>query len=511
MFLLLNLALAAEADIVRIEGPTFFVALGHDDHVRSGDTVTVVRRVQVTDPVTGRTLSDRFTVGEAEIVEVGASLTLVRASPSTVAALRLGDVVIAPEHEPEPEPLVFVEVEAEPGAVTTVSADRRGFEEAFRRSAATQDLEERERLWRAFVAQFPESSLVPVVQAELRAIEALKTSAPALVEPVPAEDFVLKLQATGAATVEEGSPFEVVVTVPQLNRVTASRLYFRRLGEQTWREAPLDQAGDTALRGQVPEEAVRPPGVEWYVSVEDYEHGEFRAGNPSQPRLTEVTGVAEAPAVVDRSTVSLRYEFVDFYYLTGADRWQQAEGDFVYRIDRRQLYSVGVGGGYYQGVSAPPSIIDTLDREDLADAVTAVGYKYAYGQLELRLLPLVAIQGRAVMGVQLDGFSVGGEGRLRLGREDSSNLLLGGGFVPGIGQEFELALDFDAVPRVPMLAGVYVTNQPGLDLSDLGVRLVYEARYALNEQVELGGRVGYQLRNINHSGPAFGLTAVFSW
>ena len=209
--------------------------------------------------------------------------------------------------------------------------------------------------------------------------------------------------------------------------------------------------------------------------------------------------------------MSLRYEFVDFYYLTGADRWQQAEGDFVYRIDRRQLYSVGVGGGYYQGVSAPPQLVDTLDREDLGDAVTPVGYKYAYGHLELRLLPLLALQGRAVMGVQLDGFSIGGEGRLRLGREESSNLLLGGGFVPGIGQEFELALDLDAVPRVPMLAGVYVTNQPGLDLSDLGVRLVYEARYALNDQIELGGRLGYQLRNINHSGPAFGLTAVFSW
>ena len=141
----------------------------------------------------------------------------------------------------------------------------------------------------------------------------------------------------------------------------------------------------------------------------------------------------------------------------------------------------------------------------------AVGYKYAYGLLELRLSPMLAVQGRGVMGVQLGGFNVGAEGRLRIGRDEGTNLLLGGGFIPDIGQEFELALDFDAVPRMPMLAGVEVTNQPGLDVADLGVRLIYEARYELNDSVQVGGRLGYQLRNTNHSGPAFGATTVFSW
>ena len=234
MLTLLSLALAAEADVVRIEGPTFFVALGHDDHIRPGDSVVVTRTVQVTDPSSGRTLTDRFTVGEATIVEVGATLTLLRADPSTTALLRLGDIVVAPEHEPEPEPVVLIEAtEPEPGEVATVSADRRGFEEAFRRSAATKDLAERQRIWTAFLSQFPDSSLAPVVQAELRAIEALGTSAPALAAPEPAEDFVLALHANSATEVEQGHPIEVVVTVPLLNRVTASRLYYRRVGEET--------------------------------------------------------------------------------------------------------------------------------------------------------------------------------------------------------------------------------------------------------------------------------------
>ncbi len=517
VFLLLSAALAVEAEVVRIEGPTFFVTLGHDDLVRVGDEVEVLRVVEVTDPSTGRTLSDRFSVGEAEIVEVGASLSLLRADPSTVQALRIGDVVVAPDNEPELilKPIVLVEpdeiLSTDPSEVATIAADRRAFEEAFRRSSAIQDLAARQRIWQAFLDQFPDSELAPIVQAELKALDALaedeKEDAPKARE-IEAEDFILTMEATSAGQITQDTPLEVVVTIPEINRVTASRLYFRRSNEETWREAPLDRSGDTALRGEIPGDAIQPPGIVWFIAAQDYEHGEFR----TSPHAVGVRPAAEPEdGVEDRSTVSLRYEFVDFYYLTGADRWQQAEGDFIYRIDRSILYSVGMGGGYYQGWSAPASIIDELDRDEVKDVRVAVGYKYAYGLLELRLSPMLAVQGRGVMGVQLGGFNVGAEGRLRIGRDEGTNLLLGGGFIPDIGQEFELALDFDAVPRMPMLAGVEVTNQPGLDVADLGVRLIYEARYELNDSVQVGGRLGYQLRNTNHSGPAFGATTVFSW
>jgi hypothetical protein len=519
VLLLLSLGWAVEAEVVRVEGPQFFVTLGADDLVLPGDTVEVFRVVEVANPSGGAPLSDRFSLGTASIIEVGATLTLVQGSPKTSKSLRVGDIVVAPDNEPpppEPEPVVLLE--ASPETATTdgesvLGPDRLAFEQAFRQASATEDLAVRSRIWTAFVDQFPDSSLVSVVRTELKALEALQevevvtTTAP----DAPVEDFILKMRASSPTEARAGEPVVVSVTVPELNRVTASRIYFRRMDEQTWREAPLDRYGDTSLRGAIPGEAVQAPGIEWYVALQDYEHGEFNAGSPANAKSVRVQATPEPEGVEDRSTVSLRYEFVDFYYLSGADRWHQAEGDFIYRIDRSVLYSVGMGGGYYQGVSGPPSLIAELEGAALDEVLTEVGYKYAYGQVELRLAPLFAIQGRAVMGVQLDGFSIGGEGRVRLGPDEGTNLLLGGGFVPGIGQEFELALDFEAVPRVPMLAAVNVTNQPGLDLQELGVRLVYEARFAVNDQFELGGRLGYQLRNINHSGPAFGVTSVFSW
>ena len=520
MLTLLGLALAVEGEVVRVEGPAFFVTLGADDYLRPDDTVEVFRVVEVANPAGGPPLSDRFSLGEATVVEVGATLTLVQGNARMVNSLRVGDVVVAPDNpppEPEPEPVVLLEVEPTPavdGEPTALRADRMAFEKAFVKASATEDLDLRIRIWTAFVDQFPESDLVGVVRAELNALDALRAAAeasPAPTDSTPEAPFVLTMRTAAPETAQRGEDVVVSVTIPELNRVTASRVYFRRFDEWAWREAPLDRYGDTSLRGVIPGEAVQPPGVEWYIAAEDYEHGEFRAGSPTDPKAFAVTGDPPAPDVQDRSTVSLRYEFVDFYNLTGADRWHQAEGDFVYRVDRGPLWSVGMGGGYYQGVSAPPSVIDDFEGTVPDDALTPVGYKYAYGQMELSLAPSFALLGRAVMGVQLDGFNVGGEARVRVGPDEGTNLLLGGGFIPGIGQEFELALDFKAVPRVPMLAAVNVTNQPGLELQEVGVRLIYEARFEVTEHVQLGARVGYQLRNINHAGPALGASAVFSW
>lgn len=520
MLTLLGLALAVEGEVVRVEGPTFFVTLGAEDYLRPEDTVEVFRVVEVANPSGGAPLSDRFSLGEATVVEVGATLTLVHGNPRMVNSLRVGDVVVAPDNpppEPEPEPVVLLEVQPTPavdGEPNVLSADRMAFEQAFIKASATDDLALRVRIWTAFVDQFPESALVEVVRAELNALEALReaeNASPAPTASTPEEPFVLSIRSAGPETAERGKDVVVTATIPELNRVTASRVYFRRVDEQVWREAPMDRYGDTSLRGVIPGEAVQPPGLEWYIAAEDYEHGEFRSGGPSRPETVSVAATPITPEVQDRSTVSLRYEFVDFYNLTGVDRWHQAEGDFVYRIDRGPLWSVGMGGGYYQGVSAPPSVIEDFRGAVLEEYLTEVGYKYAYGQMELSLAPSLGVLARAVMGVQLDGFNVGGEARVRVGPDEGTNLLLGGGFIPGIGQEFELALDFKAVPRVPMLAAVNVTNQPGLDLQEVGVRLIYEARFEVTDHVQLGARVGYQLRNINHAGPALGASTVFSW
>jgi hypothetical protein len=68
-----------------------------------------------------------------------------------------------------------------------------------------------------------------------------------------------------------------------------------------------------------------------------------------------------------------------------------------------------------------------------------------------------------------------------------------------------------------MAAAVELTDLPGLarqdgsTIDDYGVRLITDARYAFSERLQLGGRVGYQLRNIDHAGFSGGVQAVLSW
>jgi hypothetical protein len=88
---------------------------------------------------------------------------------------------------------------------------------------------------------------------------------------------------------------------------------------------------------------------------------------------------------------------------------------------------------------------------------------------------------------------------------------LGAAHIGPIGETYMIQLSWDTVDKIPMSGGVHVTNHPGVATDDYGVRLVYEARYALTDWVELGGKVGYNLRNINHSGPSIGMSGVFSW
>jgi hypothetical protein len=119
--------------------------------------------------------------------------------------------------------------------------------------------------------------------------------------------------------------------------------------------------------------------------------------------------------------------------------------------------------------------------------------------------------------VDYGGIAGGAEGRIRLGREDGTNLDAGAARIGDIGNRYALRLGWNTIEKLPMAAAVELTDFPGVarrdgsEIDDFGVRLIVDARYALTDRVELGGRLGYQLRNIDHAGFSGGLQTVFSW
>jgi hypothetical protein len=538
--LLCSSALAAEGQVLRLEGPQLFVDIGARDGVRVGDEVQLLRVVELFDPDQGRTLRDRFTIGTGRVVEVGEVLTLVVADPAVVERLELGDVVLATSHPieaPRPAPVPVATAPTAPVAAPAQSDTGPGqsaFLEAFAQAARAADLAQRRASWQRFIEAWPDAPMVPVVEEEIRAIEALEATAlPAAPQRAPGRQFVADPSPVASAApppapdqaapkhlvvipsavtrIHAGRPIQVGVTVPEIHRVERAELFYRRQGAATWQQATMQPLGDTVLGATIPASVIEEPAVEWYVVVREHSGTDLRVPAGDAHRSTKVFREVAEPEIRDRSQVALTYEFVDFYQLKRADWFSIFEADFLYRVGAGPLHSMRIGYGVYDGVSGPVADIDAATDAQLPSLTSDVGYKYGVLELELTASQWLALLPRGIVGVQIDGMAMGLGGTVRIGQEEGTSLLVGGLHLGDVGQLYQLQLAWNTVPRVPMAAEVSVTNQPGVSLDDYGVRLVYEARYELTDWVQVGGRVGYQLRNIFHNGPGFGATVVFGW
>lgn len=321
------------------------------------------------------------------------------------------------------------------------------------------------------------------------------------------------------ATAPERVSPRILVALSEPDTVAGGTLFFRYQGEETYRYRALRPAGDMHLQATIPKEAVMPPAVEWFVELRDADGAISRVrGNPMRPAVLPVTDQPDPIETANRSEVTLLAEYVDFYAGSGgADRWFHGEADFLYRLGMGPLYSMRVGSGTYRGRGGVTAELDAAGPDGALALSAPVGFNFGFTELEFRLLPWFAVMGRGMVGVDYDGLSPGAEGRVQFGEETGTSLDASAARIGDIGTRYQLRLAWNTVPKVPMAASVELTDFPGVSradgtqLEDYGVRLIYEARYALTDHVDVGGRVGYQLRNINHAGPSGGIQTVLSW
>lgn len=485
--------------VLRIEGERVYASLGAADGIRPGQRLKVLETVSAVDPAGGATLVDHFSLGSAVVVEVGVKLCLVQVEGGALARLEVGDIVRFEADQ--------LTVEAASVAPTTPSAAEPAWSEDFRRTFAEATgvgVAERRQVWTRYLERWPAAPTSDAVRAELQQL---------LGTVQPAAPPALTLNTAAPLTALEDHPVLVSVTVTEVDRLAAAMLFYRRQGEPTYRYTPMQAIGDTVFQAAVPEDAVVRPAVEWYVSAEDRAGRERHAGgSPTQPATISVTPELPTSPQVQRSQVGVRYEFVDFYQLKGVDQYSHLEADYLYRRDPRdRLYGVRVGYGVYQGVSGVTSELAAATPEEYPSLVSPVGFRYGYTEFEVKLHRNVSLLTRGIAGVQSTGLAFGGHASLRVGPEDGVNLMATAANVGSLGNFYAIALAWNTIERVPMGAAVNVTNQPGGHLSGYGVRLVYDARFQIKPWLAIGGRVGYQLRNIDYAGPTFGTAVVLSW
>src|SRR5690606_16459583 len=103
----------------------------------------------------------------------------------------------------------------------------------------------------------------------------------------------------------------------------------------------------------------------------------------------------------------------------------------------------------------------------------------------------------------------GARGRLRLGREGGTNLVLGAAFTSRVGTLLEAAYHWLPNRIVPVQITVQVTDQPVLE--DFGVRLIADVGLRRLSWVYPSLRLSYQARDIDHSGLSGGFALNFDW
>lgn len=501
VFLLIATALAQDpGTVLAIEGPRFYTDLAADDGLRPGDTVLLYRNVELVH--NGERLGDPFYLGEARVVEVGGTLSLIQAEPNLMLSVGVGDVVaIEPLSRPAPTERV-APVTAEPVVITETVVRMVVHEdiEAYI-VAANSPPEARPGALRAWLEAYPDSPLAESVERELR---------PIATAPVEPDAVPLFLQAVAASEIDEGNPLTVSVTVPDTSRVDSAQLFFRRDGETTFRQRAMTANGDVTFVGQVPRESAVFPSIEWYVAVQDTDG----ALHQSEPARASVARELGSDGLGGRdSEIAVRYEYVEFWWANpGLDRFHHGEAEFTYRMRFHGLHAFRVGYGAYSGDGGVISQLDGADTPAEAEAASRpIGWQYGYTELEVHPVPTFGLMVRTSVGIDLAGINAGVGGRVRIGYEEGTNLQLGAGRSWAVGDEYMVGLAWNTIPRVPMLASVQVTNKPGLSPDDWGVRLIWEPRVQIRPAFEAGFRVGYQLRNTNHLGPAVGGAMVFKW
>ncbi|HYH95052.1 hypothetical protein [Hyalangium sp.] len=498
------LAAPRQAYVLRIEGSDAFVDMGRSDAAAPGTRLRVYRVIEARHPTTGKVLRDRFLLGEAEVLEAGEALSRIGGAKELLLRLEVGDEVelatappVAPTSPTASTPLS----PSKPGTPPPPDAERAALRAAWD-AALRLPPSERARVWEGFLASWPQSELASPIRAEIALLRAAPASSSGEEDALPPETLV---RTGGPNTALVGEPILITLTHLEGPAPHAAIVHWRAQGAPGFQTVHMRAEPTGHFRAQLPQEAAVEPAIEYFVETAD-EDGTSAviAGSATSPQRVAIKLPPSARHVErdNRSRVRIHDEYVDFNRFKGNDVYNLFEVDFLYRV-LTTVHSVRVGFGSYQGRGTPKELLDTKTTPK------RVGFTYGFSELEIRLHESLAALARVNAGVNREGLSTGVELGMRIGSETGTSLTLRGATLRNIGKRANLALAWDAVKGWPMSAEVIVTNEPIGE--DLGVRLLYTVGRSVTPWLDVAGRVGYQLRDINHSGLTLGLGTTFHW
>ena len=562
----------AEPVVVAVDGLDIYVDLGAKDGVGAGAELELLHEVVVRDPRTGTMLRDHFSLGTISVVKSGDKVSVARADDDLKKRVLAGDRVrlisakktfvdpwveqVAASKPLAPAP---VPTPAKPSGDPTKPIDHAELARKAFQDTLGKPLDVRVARWLDLLRDDPRTPYAPAVQREIATLNnqiavreqalakarsentvdrAPRIARLAAMLPAPYADAVLSVAPIVKA--EPGKALAMTFLVRDPERIGKAWLYVRPPGAPGFKRMDLVADGDAYLRATIDGDAVRAPGVQWYVEVQSGDDAEPEAvlGSQGAPNVTAVErAVEEAPIEAGRSHVDAHVDYVDFDggFGKGYDQYYQAEIDFTYRF-LTPVYAVRLGFGTLGGRGGPKDVIDEDEQNACRDNTgtyrcKAVTFSYVYAEVEYRIRPNVAVMLRPQAGIlttdvmasggrnrcsataNVEGCEFftgfGGRLRMRLGDEAGTNLVLGAGFTDGVGTLLEAAYNWRPTPVVPIQLSIQVTDQPVPE--NFGVRLIGDVGWKRYAWFYPSLRFSYQARDIDHAGFSGGAAMNFDW
>ncbi len=579
----------AEGTVIKIDGRDIYIDLGARDGVGSNTKLTLLHVIVAKNPVTGKKLRDRFPLGQLTVIKSGDHISIASAPASIRHRVRVGDEVTLASRkrifeDPWKKTIASRKVERVERAKPPPRRDPVK-EELARRAARHKQAQasidhaekvkatwertlgkaplERIAIWEVFLKTNPGSPHAPAIRQEIQSLRQqrqaeeraaqqivdpkgrraeLRAEQLAVLEPEIEGNELMEVNAPGRAY--EGSPVPLSFTVLDPDEAQRGWLYYRQQGADSFRRVQLGHDGDAYMRGEIPGDAVKPPGIDYFVEVArtDGDSPPISAvGNQEVPHRIPVQATVEekAPDIDDRSRVTLFLDFVDFdgKLAGGYDQYVLAEIDFMYRFFK-PIYAVRVGFGTLGGKGGDTGVIDSTD--DCGEGTNnfrcrQVALSYAFTEFEIRFSHSIALMLRPQFNNGTVDFASGDpaigrcseagrddplcknfsglslNARIRIGPERDTNLALGMSLNPNVGNLFEAAFTWGVIPKFPVKLAAQVTNQPDPELSDYGVRIIGDVGWRSVGWVYPSLRLAFQARNVNHAGISGGIAANFDW
>lgn len=491
--------------IVKIEAQEIYVNIGSARGVEASAQLRIKRPVSLKHPITRATVEDWIPIGSATVTQPGSTMSRAVVG-DLVAVVKVGDIaeilIDRPDAEAPPQPVL---PKPEQPQIDPATAEVLGVFAA----QAGQSLDARIAAWERYLSIRASSPYAASIRRDLDQLHALREE----LRPRRADqsdEVVVFVSHSPATRATAGQQVPLVFVIAEPARVASAYLHYRPRGGRTYRSVLLVREHDIYLRGALPADMVKTPGIDYFVEIST---PDGRTGLPvGSPRVPIGVDVAE-PSILDRfgstpgrSFVKFAVDYLSFSSLdtrstAPPDTMFTANVDFVYRMSSH-VESIGVGYGVYAGEGG---YANTDLMEDAA-------FNYGYADIEVggRTEGVHISAGAALIaGVGKDGFGMGFEGRARIGERDQTNLAFIGRTVDQVG--FLTDIRFGARPAKSVLLGVSVgaTNQP--TRGDVGVKLGTELEIIAISNVSILLRGSWQGRSTAHGGLGAGGGLGFYW